>query len=546
MATIIDSLLVTLGLDTTAYDKKRKQTEQQQGKDKERIKSGANDIAGALKTVGMEAAGLLLGFEGLKGAVMWFAGLNVANADLGRFARNTGLSARETQTWSNAIELAGGSAKDAQGDLRTLSASITALKATGDVSQLMLLFQRMGVSIYDAQGKTRNLMSIFMDLGDKLKNYNRADAFNLAKSAGISESTLNFILAQAAARRKMLETAEANNKINEREVEQAAELQKQWRSIGQEIKGDGTIILSALTPYLMAAFQWVYKLFNEFKQSPIVQAEISMISSGMKIFADIVKVAWHGLTELFGLLANSKVGKLIEKLFKIDASAWKGMAAEADRISKNLTSGRTAYDDGPPPPGAPRGMRNNNPGNIRFRGQNTATGVDAQGFAIFPTLADGIREANRELNLFNSRGINTIRAIVSKWAPSNENNTAAYIAGVAKRMGVNPDAQLTAADRQKLLQAIFSREVGAGKVSTAQISSALTGTPGALSAARFANAQAAGVAPTAGGGRVTHNSVHIDQITVHTQATDADGMAADLGGALQRKNIISQADTGQT
>lgn len=545
MATIIDSLLVTLGLDTTAYDKKRKQTEQQQGKDKDRIKSGANDIAGALKTVGMEAAGLLLGFEGLKGAINWFAGLNVYNADLGRFAHNTNLSARGVQTWNNAVELAGGSAKDAEGDLRNLSASITSLKATGDVSQLMLLFQRMGVSIYDAQGKTRNLMSIFLDLGDKLKQYNRADAFNLAKSAGLSESTLNFILAQASERRKMLETAEANNKITEREVQQAAELQKQWRSIGQEIKGDGTIILSALTPYLMAAFKWVYKLFNEFKQSPIIQAEISMLSSGMKIFADIVKVAWHGLTELFDILANSRVGKLIEKLFKIDASAWKGMAEQADRISNNLTHGRTAYDDGPQAPGQPRGMRNNNPGNIRFAGQNTAIGVDAQGFAIFPTLADGIREANRQLNLFNSRGINTIRSIVSKWAPKNENNTAAYIAAVAKRMGVSADQQLTAADRQRLLQAIFSQEQGKGRVTDAQISSALTGTPGALNAARFA-ARSAATPMMASAGHTTHNEVHIDTITVHSQATDADGVAADIGGALQRKSIISQADTGQT
>ena len=36
----------------------------------------------------------------------------------------------------------------------------------------------------------------------------------------------------------------------------------------------------------------------------------------------------------------------------------------------------------------------------------------------------------------------TIRAIVSRWAPSSENNTEAYIANVSRLTGIHPDEPL--------------------------------------------------------------------------------------------------------
>ncbi|MFP3373580.1 structural protein P5, partial [Pseudomonas sp. SIMBA_068] len=34
-------------------------------------------------------------------------------------------------------------------------------------------------------------------------------------------------------------------------------------------------------------------------------------------------------------------------------------------------------------------------------------------------------------------GIDTVRETITRWAPGNENNTEAYIAAVARRLGVN-------------------------------------------------------------------------------------------------------------
>lgn len=111
----------------------------------------------------------------------------------------------------------------------------------------------------------------------------------------------------------------------------------------------------------------------------------------------------------------------------------------------------------------PIGFRNNNPGNLRTgESWQGATG-SAGGFVTFKDMSYGIRAAATVLvNNIASQGNNTIRELISKYAPPSENNTAAYIAAVAASTGINPDANidLTGDNVVKLLQAIFEHENG--------------------------------------------------------------------------------------
>lgn len=122
--------------------------------------------------------------------------------------------------------------------------------------------------------------------------------------------------------------------------------------------------------------------------------------------------------------------------------------------------------------GLPRGMRNNNPGNIRV--SNTAwqgkipVGQNSDGaFEQFTTYAYGVRAMIKNLLTYYSRGLTTVRQIVSTWAPSRENNTAAYISQVAAAMGVQPDQSLTLDKKtmQSLVLAMTAIENGRPAVS---------------------------------------------------------------------------------
>jgi len=96
----------------------------------------------------------------------------------------------------------------------------------------------------------------------------------------------------------------------------------------------------------------------------------------------------------------------------------------------------------------PRGLRNNNPLNIRRNSgcfQGEIKGKD-KAFKTFSSMPYGYRAAFITLATYLSKGQNTIEKIVAKWAPPSENNTASYIAKVEKWSGVPKEKALTAAD----------------------------------------------------------------------------------------------------
>ncbi len=93
----------------------------------------------------------------------------------------------------------------------------------------------------------------------------------------------------------------------------------------------------------------------------------------------------------------------------------------------------------------PRGIRNNNPLNIRV-GNNWLGEVESPSdpsFEQFKEMAFGVRAGFIVLrNYILRHKCNTIRKIITRWAPNNENNTAAYINFVAAKVGVSPDFKI--------------------------------------------------------------------------------------------------------
>ena len=95
----------------------------------------------------------------------------------------------------------------------------------------------------------------------------------------------------------------------------------------------------------------------------------------------------------------------------------------------------------------PRGIRNNNPLNIR-RSKDQWQGLRAvqtdPSFCQFETLEYGWRAAFKLLTrtYYHTYRLFTIRAIINKWAPPNENKTEAYIKNVSRLTGIGPDESI--------------------------------------------------------------------------------------------------------
>ena len=128
----------------------------------------------------------------------------------------------------------------------------------------------------------------------------------------------------------------------------------------------------------------------------------------------------------------------------------------------------------------PRGIRNNNPGNLRKNTdpwQGLAVPQADRDFFTFKSAIYGIRALARTLIAYqDEHGLRTIRQIISRWAPASENDTGAYINAVAKSAGFDADQPLDMhrfAQLQPVVEAIIRHENGQQPYTDAQIIKAL-------------------------------------------------------------------------
>ncbi len=116
----------------------------------------------------------------------------------------------------------------------------------------------------------------------------------------------------------------------------------------------------------------------------------------------------------------------------------------------------------------PRGIRNNNPGNIdrtaeKWQGMAADQSSDSR-FVVFSAPVWGLRALAKVLLSYQRKhGLRTPAAIIGRWAPPVENDTGAYVRQVAKALGVGVGDQIDLQQPdtlQRILPAIVQHENG--------------------------------------------------------------------------------------
>ena len=111
----------------------------------------------------------------------------------------------------------------------------------------------------------------------------------------------------------------------------------------------------------------------------------------------------------------------------------------------------------------PRGVRSNNPGNIDrtavvWQGEDRSPEAlkGEPRFCVFLTPQAGFRALAKTLLTYQRKhGLRTVREIINRWAPPVENNTSAYVAQVAREVGVGA-TEIIRLDRQVTLQRLVT------------------------------------------------------------------------------------------
>lgn len=119
----------------------------------------------------------------------------------------------------------------------------------------------------------------------------------------------------------------------------------------------------------------------------------------------------------------------------------------------------------------PRGVRNNNPGNIRknpnFKWEGEI-GKDSKGFAQFSNPVYGFRAMAKLIKNYHANyDLHTIRDIIYRYAPPNENPSDNYVSFVSTAIKIDKNKKLSMEELDnilpKLIYHMSQMEVGHGQ-----------------------------------------------------------------------------------
>lgn len=178
MANIIDSLLIAVKMDNTDLDKGLKQAAGKVSSFADRIKSGTIAKLGTFASVGF--------------VMSQVKNLTAVADDLGKIADRIGADVPKLQSWATASKLAGGSVQAFYGTAERLGSELQRIAVTGK-SRLLPFFESMGVATLDATGKARDVFDVLTDVAGAVEGMDRQTSAGILKRLQLDEGTIGLL-----------------------------------------------------------------------------------------------------------------------------------------------------------------------------------------------------------------------------------------------------------------------------------------------------------------------------------------------------------------
>ena len=292
MATIIDSLLVKLGLDSSEFstgknkvDKGLKDTGAEADKTGAKLKKTGKDGAAGFENVAKSATKFLAIIGGTMAVKRFIEQTVESSAALDRLSQNLSANVATVSAWSNAAELAGGSAAGLQGTMDMLSKSQTELQLTGQ-SGLIPYFSALGLSLADTQGKAKPVNDLLLELSDRFSKMDRTTANNMGRMMGLDQGTMQLLLKGRSEVELMIKRQKEFGAVTKKQAEESSRLKLAMTDSRQSFEAFGREILSAATP----AIEKFFALMADFgawmqENKEVVNAFLTIIAVGLGAIA---------------------------------------------------------------------------------------------------------------------------------------------------------------------------------------------------------------------------------------------------------------------
>ena len=514
-----------------------------------------------------------------------------SSAALDRLSRNLDVNASAISAWSNAAEQAGGSASGLQGTLDMLSRAQTELQLTGQ-SALIPYFSALGVSIADVHGRAKPTTQILVDLADRFAKMDRPTANNMGRAMGIDQGTMNLLLKGRTEVELLVRRQREQNAVTKVQAEQATRLQAAIIGSRQSFEALGRELLSKATPALEKVFAIMADLGDwmrgnrEFVETflyivagglaaigialiPInltatavlgLAAAIALLWQDYQTFArggdalapwekwmPGIKAAIAGIKDISRTImdAGFRMAAFLIMTYEFYAGNKKAARRAANAMLRGMPAGTPERGAAVPGTGplSPQQF-------FESKGWSAAqaAGIVANLQAESNMNPGAVGDGGKAYGI--AQWHPDRQAAFAKWAGkdikgSSVEEQLAFVhyemtEGAEQRAGNALRQALTAQRAGEVVSRQYERPADADGEATrrgARARALLLGIPGAAQAAR-----GAGAAPRASGGGSTVTTT-VGEVNVYTQATDAAGIAKDIGGEMDFM-FTSQAEYG--
>jgi hypothetical protein len=262
MPTIIDSLIVTLGLDPSDFEKQAAEAQRALDKEKDAaVKRGKEIEAGSRKqregfvSAKNELLGFLAVFGGV-GAIKSFAtALIQGDAAAGRLSRNIGVTTEKIAAWQGVLRGAGGTTQDASNDLSLLASAYQQILLTGE-SPLFPYMRLLGLTVTDLKDPAEALLKI----ADAFQKMPKERAAELGRQMGFSPAMISTLQRGREEITNLVVEQEKFNLVNKETADQAEKTQREIENLKTSWEGLGREIMTASTPALQGfvdLMRWV-------------------------------------------------------------------------------------------------------------------------------------------------------------------------------------------------------------------------------------------------------------------------------------------------
>lgn len=238
METVVDALLITLGIDTKGVDKG--------------MEAARGKITGGLKgIVSAMAAPVMAAFAGFSGAAAISAYTSTA-AELDRLSQSLGMSMDELQGWQYAAEAAGAEAAEVGNFFRDMSDYIVDA-TTFDSGPLKDIAKELGITLKDARGNLRSTMDVTLDLADAFQRVGSQKAVAFGMQLGLDPGMIALLQKGRTEIEGLIKAQRELGGYTKEDAEIASKAQFAFMSLGRAMQAAAIPVARVLVPVMTVA-----------------------------------------------------------------------------------------------------------------------------------------------------------------------------------------------------------------------------------------------------------------------------------------------------